>query len=83
MARQPVPRNVPHRVGSAKARVAVYTRDHRPPEQIEAARAELAERGAPISEVFHEARLGARFLPEQATGREAGPASGRMTSSER
>ena len=48
-------------------------------EDIEAARAELAERGAPISEVFHEARLGARFLPEQATGREAGPASGRMT----
>src|SRR6478736_6140172 len=45
-------------------------------EDIEAAR---AERGEPISEVFHEARLGARFLPEQATGREAGPASGRMT----
>jgi hypothetical protein len=46
VARQPVPRNVPHRVGSAKARVAVYTRDHRPPEQIEAARAELAEANA-------------------------------------
>lgn len=43
MASQPAPRNVPRRVGSAKARVAVYTRDHRPPEQIEAARAELAE----------------------------------------
>ena len=48
-------------------------------EDIEAARAELAERGAPISAVFHEARLGARFLPEQATGRAAGPAGERMT----
>jgi len=48
-------------------------------EDIEAARAELAERGAPISAVFHEARLGARFLPEQATGREAGPAGERKT----
>jgi hypothetical protein len=33
----------------------------------------------PISEVFHEARLGARFLPEQATGREPGPAGERRT----
>ena len=48
-------------------------------EDIEAARAELAERGAPVSAVFHEARLGARFLPEQATGREAGPAGERKT----
>lgn len=35
-------RNVHPKVGAAKARVAVYTRDHRPPEQIEAARAQLA-----------------------------------------
>jgi len=48
-------------------------------EDIEAARAELAERGAPVSAVFHEARLGARFLPEQAAGREAGPARERKT----
>jgi catechol 2,3-dioxygenase-like lactoylglutathione lyase family enzyme len=48
-------------------------------EDIEAARAELAERGAPISAVFHEARLGARFLPEQAAGRAAGPAGERET----
>jgi catechol 2,3-dioxygenase-like lactoylglutathione lyase family enzyme len=48
-------------------------------EDIEAARAELAERGAPISAVFHEARLGARFLPEQAAGRAAGPAGERKT----
>jgi hypothetical protein len=46
VAREPVPRNVPRRVGSAKARVAVYTRDHRPPEQIKAARDELAEANA-------------------------------------
>ena len=46
MARQPVPRNVHPRVGAAKARVAVYTRDHRPPEQIKAARDELAEANA-------------------------------------
>jgi hypothetical protein len=39
-------RNVPPKVGTAKARVAVYTRDHRPAEQIEAARAELAEANA-------------------------------------
>ena len=48
-------------------------------EDIEAARAELAERGAPVSAVFHEARLGARFLPEQAAGRAAGPAGDRKT----
>jgi hypothetical protein len=44
--REPIPRNLPRRVGRAKARVAVYTRDHRPAEQIEAARAELAEANA-------------------------------------
>ena len=32
-------------------------------DDIEAARAELAERGAPVSEVFHESRPGARFRP--------------------
>ena len=48
-------------------------------EDVEAARAELAERGAPVSAVFHEARLGARFLPEQAAGRAAGPAGDRKT----
>jgi catechol 2,3-dioxygenase-like lactoylglutathione lyase family enzyme len=46
---------------------------------IEAARAELAERGAPISGVFHEARLGARFLPEGDPGREAGVEGERRT----
>jgi hypothetical protein len=46
VARQPVPRNVPRRVGRAKALVAVRTRDHAPPEAIEAARAELAEANA-------------------------------------
>ena len=48
-------------------------------DDIEAARAELTERGAPISEIFHEARLGARFLPVGAAGREAGPATERKT----
>jgi catechol 2,3-dioxygenase-like lactoylglutathione lyase family enzyme len=48
-------------------------------EDVEAARAELAERGAPVSAVFHEARLGARFLPEQAAGRATGPAGERKT----
>jgi hypothetical protein len=43
---EPVPRNVPRRVGRAKALVAVRIRDHRPPEEIEAARAELAEANA-------------------------------------
>src|SRR4051812_47779670 len=32
-------------------------------DDIETARAELAERGAPVSEIFHEARPGARFAP--------------------
>src|SRR4030095_2866870 len=36
---------------------------------VEAARAELAERGAPVSAVFHEARLGARLLAQPAGGR--------------
>lgn len=46
MSREPVPRTIDSRVGSARARVAVYTRDHRPAEQIAAARAELAEANA-------------------------------------
>jgi catechol 2,3-dioxygenase-like lactoylglutathione lyase family enzyme len=48
-------------------------------DDIEAARAELGERGAPVSEVFHEARLGARFRPEGAPGREPGAAGERKT----
>jgi hypothetical protein len=46
VAREPVPRKIDPAVGSARAKVAVYTRDHRPAEQIEAARAELAEAAA-------------------------------------
>ena len=37
-------------------------------DDIEAARAELADRGAAVSEVFHEARLGGRFRPVGAPG---------------
>ena len=48
-------------------------------EDVEAARAELAERGAPVSAVFHEARLGARFRPVGAAEREPGPAADRQT----
>jgi catechol 2,3-dioxygenase-like lactoylglutathione lyase family enzyme len=48
-------------------------------DDIEAARAELAERGAPVSEVFHESRLGARFRPVGAAEREPGPAGDRQT----
>jgi len=45
VSREPI-RNVPPRVGRAKAVVAVRTRDHAPPEAIEAARAELAAANA-------------------------------------
>jgi catechol 2,3-dioxygenase-like lactoylglutathione lyase family enzyme len=48
-------------------------------DDIDAARAELAERGAEVSEIFHEARLGARFSPVGAAGREPGPAADRQT----
>jgi catechol 2,3-dioxygenase-like lactoylglutathione lyase family enzyme len=48
-------------------------------DDIDAARAELSQRGAPVSEVFHEARLGARFLPVDAAEREAGQAVERKT----
>jgi len=48
-------------------------------DDIEAARAELAERGAQVGEVFHETRLGARFLPADATDRQPGLQPGRQT----
>jgi catechol 2,3-dioxygenase-like lactoylglutathione lyase family enzyme len=48
-------------------------------DDIEAARAELTERGAPVSEIFHESRLGARFRPAGAPEREPGPATERQT----
>ena len=41
---------------------------------IEAARAELAARGAEVSEVFHEGAPGARFHDDGANGRVSGPA---------
>src|SRR5690349_14450882 len=41
-------------------------------DDIEAAHAELTQRGAPVSEIFHEARLGARFLPAGKGERKAG-----------
>jgi catechol 2,3-dioxygenase-like lactoylglutathione lyase family enzyme len=48
-------------------------------DDIEAARAELADRGAAVSEVFHESRLGGRFRPVGAAEREPGPAGERQT----
>ena len=48
-------------------------------DDIEVARAELVERGARVSEIFHEARLGARFRPVGAPEREPGPATDRQT----
>ena len=48
-------------------------------DDIDAARAELGERGARVSEVFHEARLGARFRPAGAPERQPGPAADRQT----
>ena len=41
---------------------------------IEAARTELAARGAKVSEVFHAGTPGAQFQPEGANGRVSGPA---------
>jgi catechol 2,3-dioxygenase-like lactoylglutathione lyase family enzyme len=41
---------------------------------IEAARADLAARGAAISEVFHAVTPGAQFQPEDTKGRASGPA---------
>ena len=46
---------------------------------IDAARAELAARGAEVSEIFHEARLGARFRPVGDAERIPGPGTGRQT----
>jgi catechol 2,3-dioxygenase-like lactoylglutathione lyase family enzyme len=48
-------------------------------DDIEAARTELADRGAAVSEIFHEARLGDRFQPVGAAGRVPGPDTGRQT----
>lgn len=48
-------------------------------DDVDAARAELAERGAQVGEVFHEARLGARFLPVGAAERAPGPSADRRT----
>jgi predicted enzyme related to lactoylglutathione lyase len=46
---------------------------------IAAARAELAARGAAISEVFHPAHPGAQFQPAGASGRVSGPATDHAT----
>ena len=48
-------------------------------DDIAAARAELAARGAEVSEIFHEARLGARFRPVGAAERQPGPDAERQT----
>ena len=48
-------------------------------DDIEAARAELAERGARVSEIFHEAVPGARFQAVGGPGRTPGPADGRSS----
>jgi catechol 2,3-dioxygenase-like lactoylglutathione lyase family enzyme len=46
---------------------------------IEAAREELAARGAKVSEVFHAGTPGAQFQPDGASGRVAGPAPDRAS----
>ena len=46
---------------------------------IQAARDQLAGRGAPVSEVFHSESPGAQFQPEGASGRVAGPAADRAS----
>jgi catechol 2,3-dioxygenase-like lactoylglutathione lyase family enzyme len=46
---------------------------------IEAARQELLDRGAPVSEVFHEAEPGARFRPAGDASRAPGPDPDRST----
>jgi len=48
-------------------------------DDIAAARAELAARGAEVSEIFHEARLGARFRPVGDAERVPGPDIERQT----
>ena len=48
-------------------------------DDLEAARAELAKRGAKVSEIFHEAGRGARFRPVGAAERVPGPSPDRQT----
>jgi catechol 2,3-dioxygenase-like lactoylglutathione lyase family enzyme len=48
-------------------------------DDIDAARAELSARGAEVSEIFHEARLGARFRPVGDAERAPGPDTARQT----
>ena len=48
-------------------------------DDIDAARIELGERGAQVSQVFHEARPGARFADVGAAEREPGPATDRRS----
>jgi catechol 2,3-dioxygenase-like lactoylglutathione lyase family enzyme len=57
--------------GSAELYLAV--------DDIEAARTELAESGAPVSEIFHEAGAGARFRPPGAPDRAPGPDEDRQS----
>ena len=46
---------------------------------IEAARAELVDRGVDVSEVFHAGKPGAQFQPNGASGRVSGPAPNHAT----
>ena len=46
---------------------------------IEAARGQLAERGAKVSEVFHPGNPGAQFEPGGGSGRVSGPAPDRQS----
>jgi catechol 2,3-dioxygenase-like lactoylglutathione lyase family enzyme len=48
-------------------------------DDVETARAELAERGAAVSEIFHESGLGARFRPVGDSERRPGPSADRQT----
>src|SRR4051812_41231709 len=48
-------------------------------EDVEAARQELMDRGAPVSEVFHEGGPGARFRPAGDASRAPGPDPDRST----
>ena len=58
--------------GSAQSNYLIVT-------DIAAARAELAARGAAISEVFHPTSPGAQFQPAGASGRVSGPATNHAT----
>jgi len=58
--------------GSAQSNYLIVT-------DIAAARAELAARGAAISEVFHPTNPGAQFQPAGASGRVSGPATNHAT----